>query len=252
MVGRAWRRISPIADFVVSSGSVIPAPDRRWCGPEFKDDDFFIRSAECEANRLRDRLKCTSQSRVLDVGCGQGRLPIGILRVLGEIDYVGLDVDRGSIDWCRRHIESAHPRFRFATCDVANGRYNPDGARLDEGFRFDVASESRDIIYLYSVFSHTTEHDMRMYLREFARILAPGGGLFFTVFVEDGVEAIAINPPDYRLACSGPLHVVRYDKQYLFSLVREEGFRVRDFMYCQDADGQSSLYLVACPMTNEG
>jgi SAM-dependent methyltransferase len=248
-LGRLWRRLRPQADSVVSSGSVIPAPDRRWCGPEFKDDDFYIHSAECEAIRLRDRMNCTRQSRVLDVGCGQGRLAIGIQRIIGELDYVGLDVDRGSIDWCKRHIESAHPTFRFAVCNVANERYNPDGVRLDQHFLFDVASGSRDIIYLYSVFSHTTEHDMRVYLREFARILAPGGGLVFTTFVEEGVESVAINPPNYRLACAGPLHVVRYDRQYLFSLVEEEGFLVQDFAYGRDSDGQSSIYLAASPTT---
>jgi hypothetical protein len=40
------------------------------------------------------------------------------------------------------------------------------------------------------------------------------------------------------------LHVVRYERKYSFSVVEEEGFRVRDFVYGQDADGQSSLYLV--------
>jgi len=241
---RLWRRILPGADFVVTQESVIPSPDRRWCGPAFKDDDFYILSAEREASRLRDNCGCTRQTRVLDVGCGQGRLPIGILRVIGEIDYLGLDIDRGSIHWCRRRIESAHPTFRFALCNVHNERYNPNGDRLDERFRFDVPTESRDIIYLFSVFSHTTEQDMRIYLKEFGRILAPGGVVVFTTFVEDGVEDIAINPPDYRLACAGPLHVVRYERKYLFSLVEEEGFRVRDFVYGQDADGQSSLYLV--------
>jgi SAM-dependent methyltransferase len=243
-LGRLWRRVLPRADFVLTQGSVIPSPDRRWCGPAFKDDDFYIRSAEREAIRLRDHCGCSLQSRVLDVGCGQGRLPIGILRVIGELNYLGLDIDRGSIDWCRRRIESAHPTFRFALCNVHNERYNPKGDRLDENFQFDVPSESRDVIYLFSVFSHTTEQDMRIYLREFGRILALGGVVVFTTFVEDGVEDFAINPPDYRLACDGPLHVVRYERKYLFSVVEEEGFRVLDFVYGQDADGQSSLYLV--------
>ena len=114
---------------------------------------------------------------------------------------------------------------------------------MDAGFRFDFPSASRDIIYLFSVFSHMTEPDARIYLSEFRRILAPRGGLVFTTFVEEGVENVAINPPDYRLACQGPLHVVRYNREYLFSMVEAVGFQVQNFVYAQDADGQSSLYL---------
>ena len=83
---RLWPTGSCGKEFTLARGSVIPAPDRRWCGQDFKDDDFNIRSAEREASRLIEHFRATRQTRVLDVGCGQGRLPIGILRVIGELD----------------------------------------------------------------------------------------------------------------------------------------------------------------------
>jgi cyclopropane fatty-acyl-phospholipid synthase-like methyltransferase len=91
IIRRAIRKILPRKEYVKVSGSIIPSPDRRYCGPEFKDDDFYLKSAEGEANRLINYFQCTQKSRLLDVGCGQGRLPIGILRVIAEINYAGID-----------------------------------------------------------------------------------------------------------------------------------------------------------------
>jgi SAM-dependent methyltransferase len=243
LVRRLLSRVKPDRDYIEASGSIIPAPDRRWCGPEFKDDGFYLRSAEREAQRLVDHFQCTPNTRVADIGCGQGRLAIGLLRVFGHARYTGLDIHRPSIGWCRRHIEPRCPSCRFLHLDVYNERYNEKGRRLEPGFRFELEDASADIIYLYSVFSHTTEEDMTAYLREFARILASGGGVFFTTFVEEDVPNVSINPPGYRLAISGPLHVVRYDRKHLFSIIERSGFTVAEYSYATETDGQSGIYL---------
>lgn len=230
-------------EFVKISGSIIPSPDRRWCGPEFKDDSFYLKSAEGEANRLVNHFQCTIKSRVLDVGCGQGRLPNGILRVIGEIDYTGIDVDIKSIDWCKRYLEKDHSSIKFKHFNLYNERYNKNGIKIDDRFRFDIGSKSADIVYLFSVFSHTTEEDMRVYLKEFLRILDEEGRVFFTTFVEEDVSNVSINPENYRLKCSGPLHIVRYNKDYLFSLLNETGYSILKFTHATEADGQSAIYL---------
>lgn len=222
----------------------MPARGIRFCGPEFKDDAYFLRSAEAEAERLMTVLNCDRTTRILDVGCGQGRLPIGILRRMGEVPYTGLDVDRKSIDWCKRYIEREHPSFRFRHLDVANERYYREGGKLGEGFKFDLTDGSVDIIYLYSVFSHMREEDMRVYLTEFKRMLADSGRVFFTTFVEEDVPPVSINPEGYRFPrCSGPLHVVRYEKGHLFSVLDTLGFHVDAFNHRAEANGQSAIYL---------
>ena len=230
-------------DFVAVSGSIIPSPDRRWCGPEFKDDQWYIQSSEHEAMRLIDHFQCNLKTRVLDVGCGQGRLPIGILRKIGDLHYQGIDIDQWSINWCKRYIERDHSSFVFKHLNIYNERYNKHGEKIDNSFRLDIASKSFDIIYLFSVFSHTTEEDMEVYLKEFYRILDENGKIFFTTFVEEGVPDFSINPDGYRLDCSGPLHIVRYNKDYLLSILDDCGFSLQSFTYATEADGQSALYL---------
>jgi len=124
-----------------------------------------------------------------------------------------------------------------------NKKYNKKGIPLDTGFRFPLDDESVDIINLFSVFSHTTESDTKIYLGNFHRILKANGKVFFTTFVEDDVPDVSINPENYRLKCSGPLHIVRYGKAYLFGLLGAMGYSVMDFSYATETDGQSAIYL---------
>ena len=235
--------ILPRMEYVKASGSIIPSPYIRWGGPEFKNDNFYLKSAEVEANRLINDFQCNQKSRVLDIGCGQGRLPIGILRVIGDINYIGIDVHRRSIDWCKRYIEKKHPSFKFKQIKIYNERYNKNGIKIDDDFRFEVNKNSVDIVYLYSIFSHTNEEDMRIYLKDFFRILNNRGKIFMTAFVEEDVSNISINPENYRLKCSGPLHIVRYNKDYLFSILDESGYSISNFIYGKETDGQSAISL---------
>jgi SAM-dependent methyltransferase len=238
------KKIFSRKDYIEISHSVIPAKHGRCCGVEFRNNEFYLKSAENEATRLVRNLGGNLKTRVLDVGCGQGRLPTGILRVIGEINYQGMDVSQRCVDWCNRHIGRAHPSFRFSQLDVYNERCNKTGAKLDDAFRFNLEAESVDVIWLYSVFSHTTEEDMRIYLKDFQRILSKGGKIFFTTFVEKDVPDFTINPDGYVFEkCSGPLHIVRYNEDYLFSILRKLGYSIEKFTHATEADGQSAVYL---------
>lgn len=237
----AVRRIFPKS--VRIDGSIIPSRTTTIAGPKFKKYKLYLESSEKEATRLVEHFQCNLNSRVLDIGCGLGRLPIGIIRIIGEIDYTGIDVDKISINWCKRFIGKYHPSFKFHHLSVYNERYNQEGTKIDRNFRFDFPDSSVDIIYLFSVFSHTTEEDMRIYLREFNRILRENGVLFFTTFVEENVPDITFNPGNYSIKCSGPLHIVRYKKDYIFSIIKEYGFTIVNFIQSVELDGQSGIYL---------
>jgi len=211
-------------DYVLFGESILPPKRMRYCGAEFKSDEFFLVSAQREAERLIDLCGLTVSSHVLDVGCGPGRLPIGILSSIGEIEhYQGIDVDRRSIQWCQRHITKWHPTFQFLYVDVNNPRYNPRGCQSGDDFRIPLQSQRFDIIYLYSVFSHIAEEDMRNYLGEFRKLLSDTGSIFLTGFIEEKVPNVTVNPDDYRMHWKGPLHCVRYEKAFLESILDRYG-----------------------------
>ncbi len=226
-------------------GLWLPPKSLRLCGAAFRDDAHFYRSALAEAQRLTEHFGLNQQSHVLDVGCGPGRLAIGILRTVGDIEeYIGVDVMKRVVDWCSRYITPYHPTYRFMVIDVENARYNPAGQPIGGDFRLPFADRHFDIIYLYSVFSHMLPEHVAAYLAEFRRLLAPAGGIFLTLFVEDNVPDVTVNPPDYRRPrWDGPLHCVRYSRTFFEGLLRAHSLTLEQLTYATETDGQSGLYI---------
>ena len=239
-------RISRVfsGDVVHVRNMQLPAKHLRLCGSDFEDDDHFIDTAIAEADRLIEHFKLNLGSRILDVGCGPGRLAIGILNRVGEVEhYHGVDIVRKRIQWCQRHIGGKYSNFHFTHMDVHNSRYNPRGQVVDSDFRFTFSDGKFDIIYLYSVFSHMMSDEARLYLREFQRLLNPSGKIFLTAFVETSVPDVSVNPENYMRTWKGPLHCVRYETNFFAAMLGEHGFHIdymkRDWL----ADGQNCLYI---------
>jgi SAM-dependent methyltransferase len=152
-------------------GVKLPPASIRLGGHNFEDDRVFLEAARNEARRLEAAFSAGTSTRFLDIGCGVGRLPIGLLSHFGALeDYTGIDVALPCIAWCERFI--AQPGVRFVHLDLANERYNPRGTPIGADFRLRLADASFDVIYAYSVFSHMRLRDMQAYLREFHRLLA--------------------------------------------------------------------------------
>jgi SAM-dependent methyltransferase len=129
--------------------------------------------------------KLQPDDRVLDIGCGIGRVAIPLTRVLSPAgSYDGFDIVKRWIRWCRRNITPKHPNFRFAHADIYNSHYNRSGVPATE-FRFHYADGSFDFAFATSVFTHLDVEAMRHYLAEAHRVLRPGGTLLSTFFLLD-------------------------------------------------------------------
>ncbi len=174
VLGQAARKLYSLMqpDSVRFENMVLPAPELRFGGEYFKADQAFAEAARKEADRLVRHCGLTLASSLVEIGCGPGRLPIGIIDRVGEIrSYHGLDVSRNSVAWCKKHIARRHPSYRFVHIDVVNSRYNEGGTIAQEKLRLPLDNNSADIIFLYSVFSHLKTNDVQAYLGEFARLL---------------------------------------------------------------------------------
>lgn len=159
------------------------------------------------------------------------------------LSYRGIDVQADCVAWCIRHIESAHPAFRFFHVNARNERYNPRGEAIDGGFRLPFEDAEFDIINMFSVFTHMVEADVRAYLGEFRRVLAPGGRVFLTAYVEEDVPDMAENPDGYLIRSAGPLHLVRYRRDYIEGILAAFGWKVEGFEHRKEPPGQSVYYL---------
>jgi SAM-dependent methyltransferase len=228
--------------YTLYGGLIIPASHMRFCGNKFKSNKYFVDSAQKQVDKLINLCKLTYSSKILDIGCGVGRLAIGILSKLKEIKlYQGIDIDKKSIIWCEKYINKNYPSFQFNYINIYNSRYNKKGLQLDRNFHFPVREHKFNIIYLYSVFSHMIENDIRIYLNEFNNLLSLKGKIFMTGFFENDVPNMMINPDNYRMKWQEPLHCVRYNKSYFEAMLKEYGFTIEYFEYETETDGQSVI-----------
>lgn len=122
--------------------------------------------------------------RVLDVGCGIGRIAIPLTHFLNEQGrYEGFDIVPAGIAWCRARVTTRYPNFRFRLADLRNVTYNPDGSGEAASYRFPYDDAAFDFVLLTSVFTHLMPDEVRRYLSECARVLRAGGTLFATFFL---------------------------------------------------------------------
>lgn len=131
--------------------------------------------------------------RVLDVGCGIGRMAVPLTQYLDACGhYDGFDIVRSGIDWCQGKITPRYPQFQFHLADIYNKHYRPDGSTHPARYRFPFADEQFDFTFLTSVFTHLLPDAVENYLFEIARTLRMGGRCFVTFFLMNESAAAAV------------------------------------------------------------
>ena len=126
---------------------------------------------------LVDAAGLQPHERVLDIGCGPGRVAAHLSGYLDPASgsYEGFDVMPAAIRWCQRQITPRHPRFRFQLAEVHNGSYSP-AAQVDPSeYRFPYPDDDFDVAFAASLYTHMFASQVANYLRETARVLRPGG-----------------------------------------------------------------------------
>lgn len=204
----------------------LPHPGAR-SNQSLESDDAYIESAVAQVTDLLGLCELGVEPDILDFGCGQGRLANGLIVTKARIGaYHGIDTDGAAISWCQRWISDDHPDFRFTHVPARNGRYNP---RATGRQPLPGSNGSYDLVFLNSVFSHMLSDDVAFYASEFARVLRPGGSMYATAFIEDGVPDEEENPDGYLPEMGpsqGALHRVRFDRPHFESLIQDSGLSI--------------------------
>ncbi|WP_028745172.1 class I SAM-dependent methyltransferase [Rhizobium mesoamericanum] len=161
-----------------SSDAFVGDGDFRTIGAEFLG--YFIR-----LGGLRE------DSRVLDIGCGIGRMAVPLTQYLDPQTsrYDGIDPVESGIGWCQRMIAAVYPNFAFQRLDIAHDLYNPGGKISGKALALPFPDHHFDFVIMTSVVTHLPPAEILVYLAEVRRILSPGGRLFMTAFVVDRVAA---------------------------------------------------------------
>lgn len=175
----SWYRT--IAEAVLFQGSLLdraaieltgraplpPAP-LRWRVHGTPDLASFLQTGDRCAKDIDSALRHAGRNleefwRILDFGCGCGRLLMPVRRLAPLAGYHGCDLDVEAIEWDSRNL----PYAAFAV-----NRQEPP---------LDFPSNSFDLVYAISVFTHLDEGSQFRWLEELQRIIRPSGILLVTV-----------------------------------------------------------------------
>lgn len=168
----------------------LPPHRYRQIGP----GDFRERGQWLAAILVRNGL--LPNDRVLDIGCGIGRVALGLTQVLStQGRYEGFDVDARAIRWCAENLTPRHPNFHFTHANVATARHNERGTASTQ-YRFPWPDATFDFAFATSVLTHLEMDEAKHYVRETQRVLRPGGTFLATVFVDDGTPRKLAFPVD--------------------------------------------------------
>jgi SAM-dependent methyltransferase len=179
-------------------------------------------------------LAAETYASVFDFGCGCGRVARRLIQQVPQPRrYLGIDLHRGMIEWCRENLAPRAPEFEFLHHDVFNVRFNPGTERglwrrpapPPRTRPFPAEDHAFTLVNAWSVFTHLLEDAAEHYLRECARILVGDGILHSTWFLFDKSgfpmmhefqNALFINDVDLTNA-------VIFDKTWLRTTASEAG-----------------------------
>lgn len=145
----------------------------------------FAHLGKVLSRQLQENTEVNPTSYVLEIGCGCGRTAIALAGFLGEGNYTGMDIHKGSIKACLDNPSLRKKCFSFDHLDIQNNEYNPNGSLAAHTLVFPYASGSYDVIFLVSVFTHMKTKDVKNYIKEIARMTRPGGICMVTTFLID-------------------------------------------------------------------
>lgn len=136
---------------------------------------------------LQELCDMTPQHRLLDMGCGIGRISIHFAPFFApEGGYGGTDIVPEAIAWANDVFAPLH-NFEFKHADIYNAFYNPSGTERAASYRFPFSDDHFDAALLTSVFTHMLPPDVTNYCRELARCVRADGRMLITTYLIDDI-----------------------------------------------------------------
>jgi tRNA (uracil-5-)-methyltransferase TRM9 len=190
--------------------------------------------------------------RLLDVGCGNGRLALWLEKKQKKVEYLGIDSAMELLNFARKSTERTEfVKARFLQLDVTQ-----------EDWASRLPSREFDVVAMISVLHHVPSYELRLRIFRDVADLLPKGGVFLLTtwqFLTSqrmrkkivpwdvvGIDASKVEEGDYLLDWRGGGLGYRYchfiDEGELSKLAREAGFRVLETFYADGKEGNLNLY----------
>jgi len=209
-----------------------PPEDLSLLGGDFRKtgDEFFKYFVELTGLK--------PDHKVLDVGCGIGRMAIPLTKYLTNGSYEGFDIINRGIKWSNKVIARRYSNFHFHLADVYNKGYHPSGKYKASEYRFPFENESFDFVFLTSVFTHMLPSDLENYFSEISRVLKKKGKTLVTYFLmnNESLKLVTQNLStlDFKykgegywtISNSEPEIAIGYDEDYIKNLFNTSRMRI--------------------------
>ena len=142
---------------------------------------------------------------VLDVGCGQGKSFRPLIEYFGPQRLIGIDAEQKCLQRARREASRESTAIELQRGDAA---------------ALGLPDASVDLVFCHQTFHHLVRQEMA--LREFHRVLKPGGVLLFAESTRAYIHSWII-----RLLFRHPMHLQRSAEEYM-AMIRQQGFRFEE------------------------
>lgn len=175
-------------------------------------------------------------SRLMEIGCGIGRLVYELAGYLDVGSYSGFDISPVAIDWLNQNYAPLLPNFHFDLVEVQNARYHPKAGAEPNHARFPYPDQSFDFACSFSVFTHMQLPDIAHYLDELRRVLQPGGhGImtFFAITAEDDAPSlrepfVPIGEGTWTTHPELPERAIAFDEALILQAIADANLTVAD------------------------
>lgn len=173
-------------------------------------------------NLLIEYARLQRKSRILDIGCGSGRLAHPLQDFLVG-DYHGFDVHPHFIDYCKTTYTKQN--FKFSTIDIRHDEYNPNGKLDAATYEFPYPAKTFDVVTAIAVFNHFQTNWLFQYIRQISRVLKPNGVFLGTMLLLNQQSMEFINKqtrPPYQFIHRKPESWHDFESRPLFNVAHLE------------------------------
>ncbi len=165
----------PVQAAIASDG--LPLPPAELIRGYADSEAVYLSSGALQVDRMlglvgESGLDFTPTARLLDFGCGIGRMVRRLKKWTETGEVWGVDISAPHIAWCRQYLS---PPFRFATTTTLPHLPFPD--------------RYFDLVFAGSVFTHIDDL-AEAWLLELRRVTRPGGRTYITIHDESTIEQL--------------------------------------------------------------